>query len=202
MGNRVQILSVKRNQIIRKVKRKHLRMVTRLCLVAVISFVTFFSVGGVGVSQLCNSMCYIYNPVNSLYSDNSNIIFTNVNAINKEILDFVVPITGAESHITARGDIEFTITNSIMVKTIEGGVVEEVGTTIDGVKYIKILHSLDVYSLIENVDILGVSKGEIVKKGQDIATAKVGHVVVLKLFDGNTQINNLVIKHSKILWEK
>ena len=93
------------------------------------------------------------------------------------------------------------VNNSIMVKATEGGVVEEVGTTLDGVKYIKLKHALDVHSVVENLDIVGVAEGDIIKKGQDIATAKVGESIVLKLYLGDSQITNIKINQSKIIWE-
>ena len=40
------------------------------------------------------------------------------------------------------------------------------------------MHCVDICSLIENVDILGVAIGDVVKKGQDIATAKEGYSFV------------------------
>jgi len=202
MGNRVQILSLKKNIITCRVKKRKFNFMTPLCAVAILFFVSFFSLNGVGLSQITNSMYYIYNPVNSLYSDNSNIVFASVSTVSKDSLNFVVPIIGAQSMVDELGTIEITVGNSILVKAVESGVVEEVGTSLDGIKYIKVLHSLNVVSLIENVDIIGVNKGDIVKKGQDLATAKVGSVVLLKLYDNNLQINNLEIKHSKIVWER
>ena len=88
-----------------------------------------------------------------------------------------------------------------MVGACEAGIVEEVGTTNDGIKYIKIKHCLDIYSLIENVDMIGVAKGEVVKRGQDIATAKTGNTVTLRLFEGDTQLTNIKVEQSKIIWQ-
>jgi len=200
MKSNVQILSIKRNQIIRKVKKKNLKVLIPLCFSVVVGIVSFFSINGVSINQICSSMCYIYNPVNSLYSDSSNIVFTSVYSIKKESLNFVVPIMSSQPTINANGDINIVVGNSIMVKSIENGVVEEVGTTNDGVKYIKVFHCLDVYSVIENIDIVGVKVGDVLKKGQDMATAKQGNTVTLKLFEGDHQINNLEIHQSKIVW--
>jgi hypothetical protein len=201
MKSSVEILSLKRNKITFKVRKRNINFILPICLTMIVGFVTFFSIGGVTVSQICSSMCYIYNPVNSLYSDSSNIVFTSIYSINKETLDFVIPIIGAHTIVEDNGDIVMTVGNSIMVKAIESGVVEEVGTTLDGIKYIKVFHCLDVHSVIENVDIVGVAVGDVLKKGQDIATAIEGSLVTLKLFDTNSQIRNLSIHQSKIVWE-
>jgi DNA-binding protein len=93
------------------------------------------------------------------------------------------------------------VNNSIMVKSSESGVVEEVGVSLNGVKYIKIKHCLDVQSVIENVDIIGVQEGEIVKKGQDIATAVEGQKIVMKLYVQDVKLTNIELNQSKIVWE-
>ena len=201
MKSKVQILSIKKNQIICKVKQRKLRLVMPLCSFLVVGFVAFFTLGGTSISQICNSMCYIYNPVNSLYSDNSNIIFTSANAIDRESLNFVIPITGSEYSVKSSGDIRIVVDKSIMVKSIENGVVDEIGVTLDGIKYIKVLHCMNIYSLIENVGIVGVEEGDVIKKGQDIATAREGDVVTLKIFDGDIQLSNIKINQSKIICE-
>ena len=97
--------------------------------------------------------------------------------------------------------IEFVCTNSIMIMAIESGVVREVGQTLDGVKYIKIQHSAEVESVIENVDIVGVVEGNIVKRGQDIATARLGEIITLKIFDKGSQVDTLRVNQSRVLWK-
>lgn len=201
MGNKVQILSVKQNRIIHKVRKKTLRFVTPICLSIVVGFVAFFSLNNASISQICNNMCYVYNPVNTLYNDNGNIIFTSINVVNKGNLDFVLPVSGAIVEVGGNGNIMLTISKSIMVKACENGVIDEVGTTIDGIKYIKIMHTIDMFSLIENLDVVGVVEGDTVKRGQDIATAKEGSVVTLKLFNNGEQCSNIKINQSKIVCE-
>jgi hypothetical protein len=202
MKTYAQILSLKKIQIIKHVKKRRYKVLTPLCSVVIVCLITLFTLGGTRLSNICNSMCYIYNPVNSLYSDNSNIIFTGVNVLTKESLDFVIPITSGESSVDEFGNVMIVVKNSIMVKSIESGVVEDVGVTLDGVKYIKILHAIDTHSLLENLSFVGVKKGDIIKKGQDIATAKEGDRVTLKLYDGEMQIKNLKVHQSKIICEK
>lgn len=198
--SKATILSIKQNLILSKKRNKNILL--PLCSFVVVAIMLCLSIENITVQQVANSMCYVYNPVNSLYSDNSSIIFASTGVLAKENLDFSVPIISTKSYIESNGDLIFEVTNSIMIKSVESGVVEEVGVTLDGVKFIKISHTTDIYSLIENVDIVGVSEGDIIKKGQDISTAKLGEKITLKFFDKDSQINNMKINQSKILWEK
>ena len=172
-----------------------------MCVGLITVFMLCFSFGGEGVQQVASSMACIYNPVNSLYSDNSSIIFTSGMLIEKDSLDFVLPISGAIVSVESNGNIVLIPSNSIMVKSTEGGVVDCVGTTLDGIKYIKIRHSQDVYSVIENVDVVGVKQNDIVKKGQDIATAITGDQIVLRLYHQDNQVTNIKLNQSKIVWQ-
>ena len=151
--------------------------------------------------EIAEKMCYVYNPVNSLYNDNSDAIFTNGIFSEKEKLNLVLPIKGAVAEVLSDGTIQFEIMDSIMVVACESGVIDEVGITTDGVKYIKIKHKLDVTSLIENVDIIGVQRGDMVKSGQDIATVKKGEFVRFQLWQNGIIVSNLKLYQSKILWE-
>jgi hypothetical protein len=200
MKSIVEILSIKRNEITYKTARSGVKFIIPICIIIVIGFVSFFSINGASITQICNSMCYIYNPVNTLYGDTGNIIFTSLYSISKESLDFTLPVVSAKVQLSTNGDVEMIVGDSIMVKATESGVVEDVGVTLDGIKYIRISHSLDVDSVVENLDIIGVKIGDIVKKGQDIATAKEGSVVRLKLYDMDTQTINIKIDKSKIVW--
>ena len=179
-NNRVKILSLKKN-VIKIVVKKKSRPKGYFSIIFIMLFVVVFSFGSKDIKSIGVSMSQIYNPVNSLYNDNSDIVFTN-GTINGDNLMFFVPIVG-NYEIMQDGTIAFTIKNSIMVKSAEAGIVKEIGTTNNGIKYIKIKHSESVWSLIENVDIVGVEKNEIVKRGQDIATAKEGKIVYFQLFD-------------------
>ena len=164
-----------------------------------LSFVLVFSFGDSGIRSMGVSMSKIYNPVNSLYSDNSDIVFTN-GTLSGENLSFFVPVVG-NYEIIGDGTVVFTIKNSIMVKSSESGIVKEIGISNNGVKYIKIKHSENIWSLIENLDIVGVTENQVVKRGQDIATARVGESVRFLLFKNNNQISNIKIENTKIVWK-
>ena len=146
-------------------------------------------------------MVYVYNPISSLYSDSGNLIFTSGELFNKESVDLTLPIVSSDIEVDSTGSIHIGVVNSIMVKAPDAGVVEKVGMSLDGIKYIKINHSQSISTLIENVNIIGVESGVIVKKGQDIATACEGERIVLKVFYNGFQISNIKLNQSKVVWE-
>ena len=202
MKSNAQILSLKRIEIVYKFKKNNYKNVLSICLSVILGVVMVFSMGGNNVRQVASNMVYIFDPVNSLYNDNSSVIFTGLSSKSKDSLDFVIPNTSTQIQIDELGNIMISITNSIMIKSIEGGVVEEIGVTNDGIKYIKIMHCIGVSSLIENLDVVGVVEGDCVKRGQDIATAKIGDNITLKLFNDGVQISNIKINQSKIICQK
>ena len=195
---RASILSVKRNEILISVKKKSLpKFMYGILVIVVLTLV--FSMSSGDIRAIGIGMSHIYNPVSSLYNDNSDVIFTSGN-LSGENLNFYVPIVG-NYEILKDGTIVFTVANSIMVKAPEAGVISDVGITNNGIKYIKIKHSESVWSLIENVDIVGVKENEIVSRGKDIATAKMGEQVCFQLFQNNVKINSVKIESTKIVWE-
>lgn len=199
MKRRVQILRVSKNEIIiRKPKRRRNWLIPSfLCIVL---FVIIFASNNI-VSNYCKeSVLKVYNPVSSLYSDNSEAIFTSGN-IDKDDMSVTIPIKGAKMEVLEDGRIEFVIGNSIIVMACDNGKVDKIGTTLDGQKYIQILHKSGLVSVISNVEIIGVKMGDIVKSGQDIATVKEGQKAWLSLYLNENQITNLKVSKSKIVWE-
>lgn len=196
---RAELLSITKNEIIiRKPKKYRGTLIIVPLLIIIVTMVMFSSES---MSTIAKGMAYVYNPVNSLYSDNSGVVFTSGVLAEKEMQDFIIPIKGGETSVDDNGDIHFKIVNSIMVMSPESGVVDSVGLSNDGIKYIKIRHSLNIYSIIENVDIVGVSVGQIVKRGEDIAIAKEGNIVTMRLLDGDAPVSGLKINQSKIVWK-
>lgn len=196
MRKKVVVLSLTKNEIIikrpkNKINITHIGMyVSMVIILCVMSVVSFGLVDKGDVAQ-------VFNPVNSLYNDNSDVIFTNGSVGKKE---FALPILG--SVIENNGyQLDFVVAKSIMVMSPGGGIISECGQSINGVKYIKINHGNDIYSVIENVDIVGVEKGDVVKGGMDIATGKVGQTVSLRFYEGDVQVNGIKVEQSKISWE-
>ena len=193
--NRVKILSVKKNEIIVNVKKSTRKQFA----LPILTIFAFICIGIINIGNFGSYIANVYNPVNSLYSDNSDIVFTN-GVIVSDNMSFYVPIV-ANYKIMQNGIIEFEVNNSIMVKACESGIIDEIGTTNDGIKYIKIKHSETIYSVIENFDIVGVAESTIVKRGQDIATAKLGDRLNFYIVKNGVNIDNIKIESSKIVWQ-
>ena len=98
MRSKVQILSVKKNTINIKVRSNKQVFLVPLCIASIAIFMLCFSFGGTSIKEVGSSMAYIYNPVNSLYSDNSSIVFASA-LIEKESLDFVLPMSGTKAEL-------------------------------------------------------------------------------------------------------
>lgn len=196
MRRSAEILSISKNEIHIKYKKKKRLRYDIIYIIPIFLFSCMIVFGSVSVRS---ELMRISNPVSSLYNDNSRAVFAVAEAKNGS--DYVLPIATSQIEIVG-GDIQMTITNSIMINSPEYGVVKECGTALNGIKYIKILHTNDVMSIITNVDILGVKADDVVKRGQNIATGKVGDVVTLQLYNGDNQIVGLTLNQSKIVWEK
>ena len=194
----VQILKITKTEIIIKKPRRPRRLMLSsiICIVLLTALLSME-----GLSSIASGMVHIYSPVNSLYSDTGDIVFTNGVVIEKEMLDFIIPIKGGKVEVDASGNILFYIESSIMVKSPEAGVVDDIGFSNDGKKYIKIRHTIEMYTIISNVDIIGVSRGEVVKKGTDIATAKENEIVTMQILENNIPLSNIKVNQSKIIWK-
>lgn len=190
------ILNTYSQKIIMKSKNKQFKK-NYIFISLFLVVVSIFAIIDNNYLNIVKNICVSGSPVNSLYDDNSEILFVG----NNKVFNFVIPINGAIVNIDDAGIMHFEVVKSIMVMASEDGVISQVGHTLDGVKFIKIKHSDDVYSIIENIEIVGVADGEIVKKGQDIATAKMGSKVNMKIIKNNVLVNNIKINKSKIIWE-
>lgn len=126
-------------------------------------------------SEIVSTTTYISKPIYPLYSDIGDIVFTSNNQIVKlsnHNNDYQVPVIYRDV-IEKENCIEFLVASPI-VGSIEKGVVSDIYVIGNNVKCIKIKHSKNIYSIIENVDILGVNIGALVNKNQKIGTAKIG----------------------------
>lgn len=196
--NNVQILKITKMEITVKKPRKSMKfMISSIISIVILTIVLSFE----GLSSISSGMVHIYNPVNSLYNDTGDVVFTSGGIIEKEMLDFIIPIKGARVEVSSNGEVLFYVSNSIMVKSPESGVIDEVGFTNDGKKYIKIRHTIEMYSIISNVDIIGVSVGVVVNKGTDIATAKENDIVTMQILENNIPLTNIKVNQSKIIWK-
>ncbi|MBE5757538.1 MAG: hypothetical protein E7345_01225 [Clostridiales bacterium] len=188
----VEILNLTKQEIKYTIKLKRNKDKAFKVFVMSISCIFVLTFVSINVYNLIGAI----NPVNSLYRDNSGVVFTDADVLSSPT--FFIPIKG-DFELLKDGTINFIVGNSIMVKAIENGVIEDVTSSNDGIKYIKINHGKGWSSVICNVDIVGVKGGDIVTRGKDIATAKLGQTISLRIYLDGVQVSNLSIAGSKIL---
>lgn len=124
--------------------------------------------------DIISTISYIQNPIDPLYSDMGDIVFTSMGekVVLKTSLEFKIPVI-YNTYLVNDNNIEFEVASPI-IYSMEKGVVSDIYVIGNNIKCVKIKHNKNTYSVIENVDILGVNIGAFVDKGQKIGTAKIG----------------------------
>lgn len=200
MERKVQILSIKKNEIVLKSKNKRHKFFI-MPIIFISFFILCFATDNSLFGEFRDNIIKAYNPVSSLYNDNSKTIFTSGDLLEKDATNLTLPIKGASYEINSNGTIDFVVGNSIMVMACDSGRVDRVNTSLDGKKYVEISHKNGIKTIVIGVDIVGVNVGDIVKSGQDIATVNCGQKISLEIFQNDVQVTNLKIIKSKIVWE-
>ena len=198
----IKLTNLKSNKIKNvylKVERKKSVFLLCGCLI----FVLIFSLGvfAFGSNDITNNYAYAFNPINTLYNNSNDVIFTatSLNNVANKTLKFIVPVK-CNTIENENGTLRFLVDNSIMVKACEDGVVTNLGVSLTGEKFIEIKHNTLVTSRYSNIDITGVVINQMVKKGKDIATAKTNQYVTLSVFvNGVSQ--NLSVNKNQVTWE-
>lgn len=179
------------NIVHKNIKNKQLKLFAYsllICFVSVFLF-SYFTL----VNKNISTAVKVFNPIAELYRDVEAASF--VGASNNE---FIVPIK-TEKYKINPNNIVFEITSSIMVYAPANGVIFSID---DGQnKLIKIKHADDLFSCIENVEIVGVKVGDIVKQGKEIATGKVGEFLIFSVEQDGKKVNNFYLNKSYIKWE-
>lgn len=158
-----------------------------MCIVSIMTFVYLSSVNS-GIKESTS----VFNPISELYRDVEVASFVSANS------NFIVPVK-TDKYTINLNSIDFTITSSIMIFSPANGVVDSIYG--EDVKVIKIKHSDALYSIIKNVNIVGVKVGDKIKQGKEIATAKVGDIVTLMIENDGTLVEGLHLNKSFIKWE-
>lgn len=134
-----------------------------------------------------------FNPISELYREVDVALFVDSANVN-----FIVPIK-TDSYILNNDNIEFKVSSSIMVYAPANGVIESISNGYD--KVIKIKHSDKLFSIIKNVDIVGVKVGDCVKQGMEIATAKPERNIILTIVNDGKNVEGLYLSKSYIKWK-
>lgn len=201
---KLRIISLKCNSIIYK-QIKHKKQ-NKNIIFSLVIFLTIlcslFSLKFLDINnfnQIMNTAAYLQNPVNPLYSDMGNIVFTSGYSVyrlkNKE-LNFDVPLIYKNVN-QLDNSLEFTTSTNLVLNATEDGVVSDIFMVGTNVKCIKIKHSNNVFSIIENIDILGVVNGQVVKQGQNIGMLKADSTVKMYIIVGG-QYKQLQVIDDKV----
>lgn len=200
---KLQIVCMYQNNIIFKNQKNKLKQKTIISsiifCVLIFSCCYFKVVGGNNANSWYDSVQSVYNPTSQLYNNESEVVFTSNSNILVSSGSFDLPVVSGEITVSDN-KIHVVPNGNIIVSTPCPGVVEETGVTNDGKKYIKIKHTTKIYSIIENVETIAVSKGQILKRGDKIATASENKPLVISVYKNKKLIENLRVEDNKIVW--
>lgn len=145
--------------------------------------------------EFYNYAIKVMAPTQELYSESGNVVFAS---LSKE-LKIVLPIKCDHFEVIDNSIIMNGVDN-VMVLSPETGIVKEVGKLNHGGKYIKIEFTNGISCSIENLVVVGVKRGDIVKKGIEIATIEPNSEVVMKIFSSSGTIHNLQVIKNIVQW--
>ncbi len=200
----VEITKVSKNDIVHRKVKKHKK--ARLYSLLLILLIPVLAMGCLRLysettlRDIYTNVCNLYNPIYSPFAETSNIIFAWNYTFEESLQDFEMPIHSSEITLDDNGTITAKVKESILVKSVADGVVDSI-EEVDGVKVVKILYADNIYVKYINLDVVGVVEGNVVGRGKEIGTAKLGSEVKFQAFVGDNQINNLKIINNKIVWQ-
>ena len=185
MHHKVEIISLKKNEVIYKKKHKKFNTITTICLMLSVLVVLVASGKLYLNSYDSNAIISSLNPIYSPYVETGNMIFTDSDYdLDSKELNFVAPVNFKDYEIF-ENEIVFEVLGDNVIKAIEDGVVVEINSTNNDVKFIKILHCDNYVSVYEGIDVCGVSVGQKIDKSARIGTAKASEIKLSLYKDNN-----------------
>ncbi len=196
---KLQIVNIKQNIYEYNVFKTKIIKSNRKMFSSIFLFVVVFfaycclnNISYMNVNNIVDTATYIYKPTNPLYFDMGNIVFTN--GLNKIVLKEKTfkfnPIVNYVNYQISENFIDFFVEENISLYAPESGVVSDIYIESNNIKCVKIKHSKSTYSIIKNVNILGVHLGALVKQNQMIGTVK-NNTYVKMLIEVNGRSQNL-----------
>ena len=184
MHHKVEIISLKKNEFIyKKINKKRRALVYSFALIGVLSLLTI--TGKVFLTKAEDQILMsALNPIYSPYVQTGNTVFTNAYQLESKELNFVAPVNFKDYEVY-NNEIVFEILGDNIVSAIEDGVVIDINTTTDNVKFIKVLHCDNYVSVYEGIDVCGVSVGQKIDKSARIGTAKASEIKLSLYKDNN-----------------
>jgi len=200
----VEITNIYKNDIIHKQAKKFRKVkiysILLLLIVPILAMGCLRLYSETSLKDIYTNVCNLYNPIYSPFAETSNIIFAWNYTFDDSITDLEMPIHSSEIRLDKDGTIVAKVKESILIKSVADGVVDSI-EEIDGGKVVKILYTNDIYVKYINLDVVGVVQGNVVNRGKEIGTAKLGSEVKFQAFYKNNQINNFKIINNKIVWQ-
>lgn len=177
----------KHNIVYKNIKHKMAKTFLMSVACVLVMGTMFFAVfSNVNFKQVAETV----NPINELYRDVQVATF-----VNAETLNFILPV---KSDVIENNNSELviTVTDSIMVIAPASGEITDVSN-----KSITIKHTDKISTQISGVDICGVKAKQIVKQGKEIATAKQGGKISVKVIENGKVLDGLYVYKSFIKWD-
>lgn len=144
----------------------------------------------------------IFNSFGSEYKNfqdsDAVFVFNEKNYFKNKELKLVLPIEC--DYTLENGVFSFKASENFTIKSSGDGIVKEVGVMENGLKYVLIKHSNNIYTRYENLKIVGVGKNFLVKNINCIGTSSVDNPLKFMVYNNDKIIENIKIENGEIKW--
>jgi len=192
---KVEVVNIYKHNIvyrnIKKINSKNLVASIAICLTIILSFCYMYN-----INNKVQDSIKVFNPISELYRNVETASFVN----NIGSINFIAPIKTENYKINSHS-IEFVVEDSCVVCSPERGVVCEIGNYNNASKYIKLQHSNNLFSIIKNINVVGVKEGYNVKQGEVIATVKEKEIIIFEIEVDKKVVGNLYFNKRFIKWK-
>lgn len=135
------------------------------------------------------------------FTDSDAVFVFNEKSYFKSKGEVKLFLPSSESYVLDNGSFSFDSSKNFVIKSSGDGIVKEVGTLDNGLKYIVIKHSNEIFTRYENLKIVGVGENFIVKNVNPIGTTSVEEPLVFRVYKNNKIITNIKIENGELKWD-
>lgn len=135
------------------------------------------------------------------FTDSDAVFVFNEKSYFKSKGEVKLFLPSSESYVLDNGSFSFDSSKNFIIKSSGDGIVKEVGTLDNGLKYIVIKHSNEIFTRYENLKIVGVGENFIVKNVNPIGTTSVEEPLVFRVYKNNKIITNIKIENGELKWD-
>ncbi len=177
----------KHNIVYKNIKHKNVKTFALAMCVFVVMFTLSLLLNPIKIVKSASG------PINELYHDVQSATF-----VSGENITFILPLK-TDKIENKNSCLCLTVTDSIMVISPANGEIVEISKDLN--KTIKIKCTNLITISISGVNVCGVTVGQFVKQGKEIATVKQGDIVQVKVFENNKIKDGLYVYKSFIKWD-